>query len=392
MNVSFEDTGTAYAFKTNAELKNANFIFSMINNPTLCAIATTLVKWCFKFRVPIDWIIKRTVFSHFCGGSNIAASQRVVDRLGTSGVETILDYSVEGEDTEQVFDQTMNEILLTIENAACTRHIAFAVFKVTGIASAQLLERVQNGAQLSLDENTAVTRYETRIDTICRKAYTNKIRLLIDAEETWIQGAIDAIVTKMMSRYNKEQSIVFTTYQLYRTDALDNMKSASHTAKENGYHFGVKLVRGAYMEKERERAQERGYTSPIHRDQQSCNTAFNTAVAYCIDNIRHISLMCGSHNEYSNRLLTALMSEKGLKRNDPRIWFSQLYGMSDHISFNLAKAGYNVAKYVPYGPVRSVMPYLLRRASENTSVAGQSSRELTMVRTELKRRNTSSNM
>lgn len=388
MQISFDDTGIAYAYKTDAELRNADFIFSLINNPIICSAATNAVKWSLKVHAPVEGIIKKTVFAHFCGGDDISSSAPIIQKLGTRGVETILDYSVEGSDAEPDFDRTMEEVLRTIQNAGREKHIAFAVFKVTGVASGSLLEKIQAGTQLTADETESVQKLERRVDMICRAAHRNNVRLLIDAEESWIQGAIDRLVIKMMAAYNREKAIIFNTYQLYRTDALPNMIEAFSHAKEHGYHFGVKLVRGAYMEKERKRAKELGYPSPIHTDLESTNKAFNAALEYCINNLRQISLMCGSHNDYSNKYLAALMAEKRLKNNDPRIWFSQLYGMSDNISFNLARLGYNVAKYLPYGPVRSVMPYLLRRASENTSVAGQSSRELMLIRKEIRRRKT----
>ncbi|MFZ6012700.1 MAG: proline dehydrogenase family protein [Bacteroidota bacterium] len=388
MPVTFDDTRIAYAHKSNSELRNANFIFSVIDSPLLCMVATTAVKWCLKLRVPIEGIIRRTVYAHFCGGNTIQGVGQVIGKLSSSAVKTILDYSVEGADKDEDFDLTANEILLTIQNAAHKNDIAFAVFKITGVASASLLEKVQQQQILTPEENLSVQKFRERIDTICKTAYENNIRLLIDAEESWIQGAIDSIVNEMMARYNKGKPIVFNTYQLYRTDALATMIQAFQNARKGGYFFGVKLVRGAYMEKERGRARRLRYHSPIHADRDSTDIAFNAAIEYCIQNLQYISVMCGSHNEYSNRYMVALMCDKRIKNNDPRVWFSQLYGMSDNISFSLARSGYNVAKYLPYGPIKAVIPYLLRRASENTSVAGQSSRELTLIRKEIRRRKT----
>jgi proline dehydrogenase len=386
MKTSFSDTATAYAYKTNGELQNANFIFSTVNHPLLCSIATNAVKLGLKIKLPIDWIIKKTVFSHFCGGDTIKNSYGVVVKLAASGVGTILDYSVEGATTELGFDATASEILKTIDNAKASRHVPFAVFKMTGIASANLLEKIQNNTNLSDDEQQAYNRIEERVDKICREAQQADVPILIDAEESWIQETIDSLVYKMMAKYNGEKTVVFNTYQLYRTTSLMNLQNAYQLASENNYHLGAKLVRGAYMEKERERAVALGYPSPIQPDLNSTNNAFNNALKFCIENISQISMICGSHNEESNRYLTELMSQHNIEYDDPRVWFSQLYGMSDNISFNLAKSRYNVAKYVPYGPVTSVMPYLLRRAAENTSVAGQSSRELRMVRAEIRRR------
>ncbi len=385
-NLSFDDTEVAFSYKSDAELKNANFIFSMVNHPWISAIATGAVKAAFKLNLPIEGIIKRTAFAHFCGGESIEDSRGVIEKLGAYQVGTILDYSVEGEDSEAAFDKTMNEVIRTVNNAAHSNHIPFSVFKPTGIASAALLEKIQKGVALSESEKSATENIRRRFESICSTAYSLNVRLLIDAEDSWYQDAIDAIVDEMMAKYNKEKTIVFNTYQLYRTESLMNLKKAFERAKANNYFVGAKLVRGAYMEKERERASKLGYPSPIHATKQDTDKAFNDALSFCIEHVDRVSVMCGSHNEQSNQWLATLMASKDIAHNDPRVWFAQLYGMSDHISFSLALRGYNVAKYVPYGPVRAVMPYLLRRAEENTSVAGQSSRELLLIRAELKRR------
>jgi proline dehydrogenase len=323
------------------------------------------------------------------GGVSIQDSEHVIQKLGSFGVGTILDYSVEGEKSEPGFDLTMNELLRTIEKAKTTSYIPFSVFKVTGLASSELLEKIQSGAKLTDDEKAAYSRARDRVNVICRKAYENKVPVLVDAEETWIQEPIDALAEEMMGLYNKEKAIVFNTYQLYRTASLSNLHSDHKKAVDNNYFLGAKAVRGAYMEKERARAEKMGYPDPIQINKEATDKAFNEALQFCITHIDKISVMCGSHNEYSNQYLARLMHENRIKKDDPRVWFAQLFGMSDNISFNLARAGYKVAKYVPYGPVRAVMPYLFRRASENTSVAGQSSRELLMIRKELKRRRNS---
>jgi proline dehydrogenase len=280
----------------------------------------------------------------------------------------------------------MEEILRTIEQAHKSRNIPFCVFKVTALGSAELLEKMGSAETLSRDEMSAIERARARVDKICAKAHEYGIPVLIDAEESWIQDAIDSMADEMMARYNTEKAIVYNTYQMYLTRSMDNLIHDYQDAVSRPYFLGAKLVRGAYMEKERTRAEKNNYPSPIHPDKSATDNAFNEALKFCVDHIDRISVMCGSHNEMSNALLTKWMDEEGLSPADSRIWFAQLYGMSDNISFNLAKLGYNVAKYVPYGPVRAVMPYLLRRAQENTSVAGQSSRELTLIRKELKRR------
>jgi proline dehydrogenase len=384
--ILLEDTAVAFLYKSDAELKKAHFIFSLVNHPWVSSLATGLVKWSFKIGLPIEGLIKWTVFDHFCGGESIEKAQGALDRLAKYGVGTILDYSVEGEKTEAGFEKTTQETLLTIEKAHQSNKIPFCVFKMSGIASVDLLEKVQSKKQLSPQEQTAFEKIRDRVNRICAKGYEYKVPVLIDAEETWIQDPIDSLAYDMMKKYNSEKAIVFNTYQLYRTSSLQNLKNTLRDAEKGNYHVGAKLVRGAYMEKERERAEKFGYPSPIQPTKDDSDKAFNDALEFCVANKNRIAVMCGSHNEVSNQYLAQLMAKNGIANHDEKFWFAQLYGMSDNISFNMAKAGYRVAKYVPYGPVKSVMPYLLRRADENTSVAGQSSRELIMIRKELKRR------
>lgn len=384
--LSFEDTSIAFSYKSTKELRKANFIFTMVNHPWISAVATGFTKYALQLRLPIEGIVKQTVFDHFCGGETIRETEKVVQRLWNHKVGTILDYSVEGEKSESGFDATMIELLKTIDKASVSEGTPFSVFKVTGIASFDLLEKIQRKDRLSPAETKAFQRVRERVDKICGKAHHLGVPVLIDAEDSWIQEPIDMMAYEMMEKYNRQQTIVFNTYQLYRTDSYNNLVKAREAAKRSGYWLGAKLVRGAYMEKERERARKMGYESPIHPDKAATDKAFNDALLFCVDHLDRVSVMCGSHNEFSNLYLVQLMNERRIAHDDKRCWFAQLYGMSDNISFNLAKAGFNVAKYVPYGPVRSVMPYLLRRAAENTSVAGQSSRELILIRKEIQRR------
>lgn len=384
--LSFEDTSVAFSYKSDAELKMANLIFSLVNHPSVSRLATGTVKFAISAGLPVKNIIRKTAFNHFCGGETIEEAEETIQKLAKFGVGTILDYSVEGEETEAGFEKTTAETLLTIEKAHRSKHIPFCVFKVTGLAAFALLEKIQAKEKLSEAEEAAFEKVKDRVNRICAKAAAYKIPVLIDAEETWIQEPVDALAYAMMEQYNRAEAIVFNTYQLYRTESLQNLKDAYAAADRNNYFLGVKVVRGAYMEKERARAEEQGYVSPIHPTKAATDEAFNMAIEFCVANRDRMTVMCGSHNEYSNLMLTQLMEKQGIDHHDKRFWFAQLFGMSDNISFNLAKAGYNVVKYVPYGPVKSVMPYLLRRADENTSVAGQSSRELTLIRKELKRR------
>jgi proline dehydrogenase len=385
--IQFDDTAVAFSYKSNRELKKANLIFSLVNHPTMSGLATSLVKFSLAAGLPVKGLIKATVFEHFCGGETVEESEKTIEKLARYQVGTILDYSVEGEHDEASFDQTTTEILATFDEAKKSHSVPFCVFKVTGLGSSEVLEKVQASSKLDESELTAFDRIQARVEQICQRAFETQVPVLIDAEDSWIQNPIDEMAYAMMKKYNQQKAIVFNTFQMYRADMLGNLRNAFHEAAMHNYFLGVKMVRGAYMEKEAERATERGYANPIHPTKQATDDAFNQGLAFCIDNKQRISMVCGSHNEYSNQYLTVLMQKHGMKSNDQRVWFAQLLGMSDNISFNLAKAGYNVAKYVPYGPVLAVVPYLLRRASENTSVAGQSSRELTLIRRELARRN-----
>lgn len=385
--LSFDDTSVAFSYKSNAALKKANFIFTLVNNPLVSSLATSSVKLALKLRLPVEGLIKKTVFDHFCGGESIDKCDDEIAQLSQYHVGTILDYSVEGEKSESGFDQTMEETIRTIEKAGKSgSSIPFTVFKVTGLASTDLLEKVQQKKTLAGEEQKAFERVIARVDRICSSAHAVGVPVLVDAEETWIQEPIDDLAYEMMARYNKKQAIVFNTYQLYRTASLGNLQEAHKNAEAGNYYLGAKIVRGAYMEKERARAEAMGYPSPIHPDKAATDKAFDEALSFSMTHLSRMAIMCGSHNERSNYYLTELMEKHGVDHTDKRVWFAQLYGMSDNISFNLAKQGYRVAKYVPYGPVRSVMPYLFRRAAENTSVAGQSSRELTLIRKELRRR------
>jgi proline dehydrogenase len=388
-NIHFDDTEVAFSYKSDKELRKANFIFSLVNNPVMSGIATGLAKLGLALHLPVKGLIKATVFEHFCGGETIDQSERTIQTLGRFHVGTILDFSAEGAKSEEGFDKTTEEILKTLDKAKGNPDIPFTVFKSTGLVSMDLLTKVQAKEALTEQEKIAFQHFHDRVEKICSRAHQYDVPVMIDAEDSWIQNPIDEITYEMMKRFNKQRAIVWNTYQMYRKDMLENLRNAFHDAAMHNYFIGAKLVRGAYMEKEAERAKKMGYENPIHPNKPATDDSFNKALTFCIDNKQRISVLCGSHNEYSNQYLTILMEKHSMQPNDKRAWFAQLLGMSDNISFNLAKAGYNVVKYVPYGPVELVMPYLIRRASENTSVAGQSSRELTMIRKELARRKSS---
>lgn len=384
--IRFDDTAVAFSYKSDKALKKAHFIFSLVNNPWLSSIATGLAKAGLALKLPVKGLIRTTVFEHFCGGETIDQSVNTIHTLSKYHVGAILDYSAEGAKNEEGFDHTTDEILKTLDKAKGNPAIPFTVFKSTGLVLMEVLERVQSNAPLSPEQQEAFQHFRDRVEKICARAFEYDVPVMIDAEDSWIQNPIDELAYEMMRKYNQKRPIVYNTFQMYRRDMLDNLRKAYHNAELHNYFLGVKMVRGAYMEKEAERAQKMNYPNPIHPNKQATDDSFNNGLAFCMDNKHRISLMCGSHNEYSNQYLAQLMEKHGLKNSDSHVWFAQLLGMSDNISFNLAKADYNVAKYVPYGPVELVMPYLIRRAEENTSVAGQSSRELTLIRKEIARR------
>jgi len=384
--LDFQDTETAFSDKTDAELKEKYRLFKMLNSPFLNSIGTRIAKFALSAGLPVKGMIKSTIFEQFCGGETIDECNRVIEKLGGSGIGTILDYAIEGKTKEAEFDATKDEIIRTIERAKDDPNIPFSVFKVTGIAPLGTLERLSAKKRLDAKSQAKAERIHSRFEEICRHAYSVQQPILIDAEYSWHQDAVDRMATEMMEKFNRETPIVFNTIQLYRNDRLQYLRNARKEASKNGYWYGAKLVRGAYMEVERERAQEKGYPSPIHPDKASTDEDYNAAVEYCLKHLGEMAFVNGTHNEDSAMLLARRMSELGLPEDHPRVFFSQLYGMGDNISYALAKRGYNVSKYVPYGPVEDAVPYLIRRAEENTSAAGHMSRQLEMITRELKRR------
>jgi proline dehydrogenase len=386
MAVSFENTEVAFAHKSNYDLKKAYWLFKLVGNPFLVKFGKISVSIALKLGLPIGWAMRKNIFAQFCGGETIAECANTTKILDGLGVGTILDYSVEGKESEGEFDHTADEIFATIQTAKGNANIPFCVFKVTGIARHALLEKVNLGSSLSAQEKDEFELVKNRVNRLCKAAFEANTPIFIDAEESWIQDAIDQLAEDMMALYNTDRAIVYNTAQLYRHDRLSYIEAAHERASNGGYYFGVKLVRGAYMEKERNRADEMGYTSPIQATKEDTDRDFNAALVYCISNIDRIAICAGTHNEESSALLTRLINEKGIDHQDPRVYAAQLFGMSDHLSFNLSHSGYRVAKYVPYGPIREVIPYLIRRAEENTSVKGQTGRELGLIIKELKRR------
>lgn len=384
--LSFENTEIAFKHLNNAGLERAYWLFKVINVNTLVKIGPPVTNFAMNIGLPIKGLIKATIFKQFCGGETIAECDPIIKELQTGGVGTILDYSVEGEDEEEVFDYTRDEIIRTINRATGDRAIPLTVFKVTGVGRFGLLEKLDTGAALTADEEQEWQRVQARVSAICEKGFSAGVPVMIDAEETWIQKTIDKLALGMMRKFNQYKAIIYNTYQIYRHDKLQWLKDDFAVANREGFLLGAKLVRGAYMEKERKRAAEMGYRSPIQATKEATDRDYNLALEFCTDHVEKIAFVAGTHNESSSRYLTELMEQKNIAHNNANVHFSQLLGMSDNLSFNLASADYNIAKYVPYGPVKAVLPYLFRRAQENTAIAGQMSRELSLIVKEKKRR------
>ncbi|MDF5691377.1 proline dehydrogenase family protein [Aquirufa sp. WAEICH-18A] len=384
--LSFEDTQIAFASKSDFQLRKSYWIFAIMNQNWLVKLGTFFIKLFLFLHLPVKKIIKTTLFGQFCGGESIQECQTTIQELDKAHIGTILDYSVEGEENDKSFQLTKNEILKTIIQSHESSAIPYAVFKMTGIFNSELLEKYQTEKGLSEEEEIDFLKSKDYLIEICQEAYNQEVRLFIDAEESWIQNTIDELCYEMMQRFNHKTSIIFNTFQMYRVDMLENLHHAIQVAQDQSYFLGVKLVRGAYLEKERLRAHEDEYSEPLHKEKEATDRDFNLGIQACLDHLEQVHFCVGTHNEQSCRLLCQWMEEKGISQNHPHIYFAQLLGMSDNISYNLASSGYNVAKYVPYGPVSAVMPYLFRRAEENSSIAGQTSREFALLQKEVSRR------
>ena len=381
----FDNTEVAFSLKSDSELNRAYFLFNMIKSQPLVKIGTTLTNVALNLHLPVQGIIRATVFDHFCGGVTEKDCMENIEKMHEAGVYSVLDYSVEGKETEDQFDLVKEKTLANIDFALGKKSIPFVVFKPTGVGKFSLFQKITEKELLTDEEKSQWLRVVDRFYQICDKAAKNDVPILIDAEESWMQDAADNLIEELMEKYNKEKAIVFNTLQMYRHDRMEYLRELHQRAHQKGFHIGMKVVRGAYMEKERDRAEEKGYPSPICENKQATDDNYNEAIEYMM-NHKNMALFAGTHNEDSSYLLMDLAKKHDIQSDDRRLWFGQLYGMSDNITFNLSKAGYNTAKYVPYGPVRDVMPYLIRRAQENTSVAGQTNRELNLIVTERKRR------
>ena len=384
--LKFDDTEIAFAVRSDQELDRSYFVYTMMKYPFMVKLGTFLTLWSLKLKLPVKNLIKKTLFYQFCGGESIDGCHNSVEHLAEFHVKTILDFSAEGQEDESSFDYTRDQVLQTADIAKDDPNIPFCVVKLTGLGSSSLMAKVQAGKSLTQEEEAAFERFKGRAKAIAKRAHDNGIIFMIDAEESWIQKVIDQVCYDLMKKYNTERAVVFNTYQFYCKAAYDNMVNAYHEIVDAGGYFGAKFVRGAYMEKERDRAEDMGYPDPIQPDKASTDRDYNRALDFAIEHVDRFSVLAGTHNDYSSAYLAELMDKKGLDKSDERVYFSQLLGMSDHISFKLAAEGYNVAKYMPYGPVEKVLPYLFRRAEENTSIKGQGSREYTLIKKEIKRR------
>lgn len=400
--ISFDNTEFAFQYKSDKELKKAHFLFSMMARPWLVKIGAKMAPWALKVGLPVKGIIRKTIFSQFVGGETLEQIDPVAQMLAKYNVQIILDYGVEGKEGEENFDNACEVFIKVINYAATQPNIPFMSVKITGFARFALLEKMdemmhrEQGTlmkrylamldKLSVEEREEWHRVRHRVMRVCDAAARNRVGVSIDAEETWITEPLDALTILMMDTFNKERAVVYNTTQHYRTDRQQFLKDSYEAAVERNFILGAKLVRGAYMERERKRAAERGYPSPIMPDKESTDRDYNESVKFCIDHIDRIALMVASHNEYSNMYAAQLLQEKGLPLNHPHVHWSQLYGMSDNITFNLAHAGCSVSKYLPFGPIKDVIKYLMRRAQENTSVKGQTGRELSLIKKEVARR------
>jgi proline dehydrogenase len=384
----FENTAVAFAHKTDTELQKAKWLFSLIGNNKLVSLGTSLADFALKIHLPISPLFRITVYEHFCGGETFDECKQTIAKLHKSHVYAMLNYGVELKEREEDFDKTIEKNLEALEFAGKNKDVKVLCIKITGFGRFGLFEKMQAGKKLTKAETEELDRVKDRLDKLCQSAAKNGVSIYVDAEESWIQDPLDEMVEDMMAKYNHKKAVVFNTFQMYRWDRLAYLNKLLKSSKSKGYILGAKLVRGAYMEKERDRADEKGYKSPIHVDKDAVDKDFNTAMNLCLDNLDHVSVCIASQSEESNMLAVKQIDAKKIERKHPHILFSQLYGMGDNITFNLARLGFNASKYLPYGPVKDVIPYLIRRAQENTSVSGQMGRELRLLTTEIKRRKT----
>lgn len=374
--MNFKNTSVAYAYKTKKELKSALFVYKIITKPFLVKLGKFGLNIALALHIPIK-PFTNFMFKQFCGGENLDEILKISERIAKYNVKAIPDYSIEGVSEMSAFNKLIDEVKKVIDIASVNKNIPFAVFKPTGLINSDFLKQEINA------DHSELHAYRQRMNEIFSYAAEKNVKVLVDAEDYWFQDRIDEILLDFMKIYNRDKTIVFTTLQMYRIDRLDYLKFITDMAKREGFKIGVKFVRGAYMEKERKRAAEGGYADPINPTKEATDLSFDNAIEYSVEKIEIVEVFCGTHNENSVLNLVNLIEKHNLPKSDSRIWFSQLYGMRDNISFNLAAEGYNVAKYLPYGPVKDVMPYLVRRAEENSSMGSQAGEEIRMLMEEV---------
>tara|TARA_B100000085_G_scaffold152784_1_gene138840 strand:- start:150 stop:1322 length:1173 start_codon:yes stop_codon:yes gene_type:complete len=382
----FNDTETAFKLKSKINLYNAKILFVVITKKILVSILTKSTLFLLKFKIPIKWALKGTIYNHFCGGINYDECNKTISEMKSLGVNSILDYSVEALEKEEDFQRAYNKKIEIIDLTKNNDSIPFAVFKPTSLGRYELFKKVSSKIKLNAIEKEEWGRVKNRFDNICGYAKNSNVKILIDAEEYEVQFAIDSLALEMMRKFNIVNVIVYNTIQLYRWDRIPFIKSLIEKHKNSKFKFGFKLVRGAYMEKERDLALKEGYKSPICQTKTETDQNFDNCIDLMFDNLDMIDFFVASHNENSNLKVIDKMNKFSLSNDNEKVWFGQLYGMGDNISYNLAKNGYNVAKILPFGPVENLMPYLIRRAQENSSIEGQSNRELDLINSELIRR------
>ncbi len=382
----FKNTEVAFKLRTNKELLKASLLFRLMSHASLVKIAGNLANLAISINIPVGWAVKPTIFNHFCGGETIEESTKAISNLAEHKVVSVLDYAAEDQKSTDQINAVISEIIRTMDLAAENKNVPFTVFKPTALVPVSVLNSANSQSYPESEAPPEIELFRNNIRTLCKAAWERGVPVMVDAEESHYQNIVDKVVTEMMELYNTDKAIVYNTIQMYRHDRLDFLKKSIEAARKKKYHFGVKLVRGAYMEQERDRAVKMGYPSPIFPDKESTDKAYNDALTICLENIDMTSLFAGTHNEDSLMLLMELMKYHKLNKNDSRVYTSQLYGMSDHISFNMAEQSFNVAKYLPYGPVKYLIPYLIRRAEENKSITGQAGRELHYIKLEIRRR------
>lgn len=375
---------SAFSHYSISQLRRTKVLFKILQNPLVSWFSGFVPHIPILLRLPfVKSLIKHYIFSHFCGGEDWKEVHQSALKLQKQNILSSLDYSVECKQTEQDYETTKKVLLNVLEEAKNLSHIPFCVLKITGLGRFALLEKIHNGQTLSDNEKAEWQRVQSRFDSICEKAVDCNTKLLVDAEESWIQKPIDNIVKRAMKRHNQNEPMIYNTYQLYLKAKYEQLKTDWEKAKEKGYILGSKLVRGAYMEKETKRAVKMHLPNPIQPSKAKCDQDFNDSLKFCLKHIDDFGIYIGTHNIESTQKARQLMQEYGIAKSDERVFFSQLLGMREILSYELAQQDYLVSKYTPFGKIAEVIPYLLRRIQENSSVKDQLNDEIKVITREL---------